>query len=66
MFFSSAVRLLLCCFGSNSSNNNNRGLATPTTISGPRNFTHKRSGNPDIPLRAFVSTRPPYVQPERL
>ncbi|CAD0089230.1 unnamed protein product [Aureobasidium mustum] len=40
-------------------------LLTHVHQSGPRCFTHHKTGNPNIPLRAFVSTPPPYVQPER-
>ncbi|KAI4767085.1 hypothetical protein E4T45_14439, partial [Aureobasidium sp. EXF-8846] len=70
MFFSPALRALralLSCFGSNNNNNNsnNRGPVNPSTISGPRCFTHLETGDESIPLRAFVSTPPPYVQPER-
>ncbi|KAK6007823.1 hypothetical protein QM012_004637 [Aureobasidium pullulans] len=63
MSFCSGFRTLFSCFGSN--NSSNKGLASPANISGPRCFTHKKTGNPNIPLRAFVSTPPPYVQPER-
>ncbi|KAI4766158.1 hypothetical protein E4T44_14606, partial [Aureobasidium sp. EXF-8845] len=68
MFFSPALRALLSCFGSNNNNSNcnsNRGPVNPSTISGPRCFTHLETGDESIPLRAFVSTPPPYVQPER-
>ncbi|KAG9512202.1 hypothetical protein KCU78_g8943, partial [Aureobasidium melanogenum] len=65
MSFCSGFRTLFSCFGSNSNNSSNKGLASPSKISGPRCFTHKKTGNPNIPLRAFVSTPPPYVQPER-
>ncbi|KAG9525890.1 hypothetical protein KCU73_g3749, partial [Aureobasidium melanogenum] len=65
MSFCSGFRTLFSCFGSNSNNSSNEGLASPSKISGPRCFTHKKTGNPNIPLRAFVSTPPPYVQPER-
>ncbi|KAG9653352.1 hypothetical protein KCU95_g4638, partial [Aureobasidium melanogenum] len=62
----SGFRTLFSCFGSNNnSSSSNKGLASPLKISGPRCFTHKKTGNPNIPLRAFVSTPPPYVQPER-
>ncbi|KAI5200983.1 hypothetical protein E4T39_05483 [Aureobasidium subglaciale] len=50
---------------SNNNNNNNKAPASPFAISGPRRFHHLRTGDPAIPLRAFVSTPPPYVQPER-
>ncbi|KAI5276452.1 hypothetical protein E4T47_00618 [Aureobasidium subglaciale] len=55
------------CFGSsnNSNSNNNKAPASPLAIGGPRRFHHLRTGDPAIPLRAFVSTPPPYVQPER-
>ncbi|KAH0194218.1 hypothetical protein KCV03_g580, partial [Aureobasidium melanogenum] len=65
MSFCSGFRSLFSCFGSGSNNSSNEGLASPSKISGPRCFTHKKTGNPNIPLRAFVSTPPPYVQPER-
>ncbi|KAH0294150.1 hypothetical protein M436DRAFT_81870 [Aureobasidium namibiae CBS 147.97] len=62
----------LPCFGSGSSNNNsssnnnnNKDPASPLTISGPKCFTHEGTGNPEFPMRPFVSTPPPYVQPAR-
>ncbi|KAI5212113.1 hypothetical protein AUEXF2481DRAFT_271 [Aureobasidium subglaciale EXF-2481] len=50
---------------SSNSNSNNKAPASPLAIGGPRRFHHLRTGDPAIPLRAFVSTPPPYVQPER-
>jgi hypothetical protein len=33
--------------------------------SGPRRFFHLETGDSSVPMRPFVSTPPPYVQPER-
>ncbi|KAG9537479.1 hypothetical protein KCU79_g20661, partial [Aureobasidium melanogenum] len=66
MSFCSGFRTLFSCFGSNSNNSSNEGLASPSKISGPRCFTHKKTGNPNIPLRAFtgmVGRLPPPPSP---
>ncbi|THY20240.1 hypothetical protein D6D01_06831 [Aureobasidium pullulans] len=60
MSFLSAI---LSCFGSNKAPAST--LASAPNISGPRCFRHESTGDHAIPLRASVSTPPPYVQPQR-